>query len=115
MDVQAIETDFGKCNIMLDNDVPADTLLVVSLEECVPVFLEIPGKGTFFAEPLAKTGALDRVQIYGRDRPQVRCRAAPRQAEAVVIDSGGGALSIGPASGPTVRRTHREHLLEHLP
>lgn len=65
VDVQAIETDFGKCNIMLDNDVPTDTLLVVSLEECVPVFLEIPGKGTFFAEPLAKTGALDRVQIYG--------------------------------------------------
>lgn len=65
VDVQAIETDFGKCNIMLDNDVPTDTLLVVSLDECAPVFLEIPGKGTFFAEPLAKTGALDRVQIYG--------------------------------------------------
>lgn len=63
--VQAIETDFGACNIMLDNDVPSDTLLVVSLEECVPVFLEIPGKGTFFAEPLAKTGAFDKVQLYG--------------------------------------------------
>ena len=63
--VQAIETDFGACNIMLDNDVPADTLLVVSLEECAPVFLEIPGKGTFFAEPLAKTGAFDKVQLYG--------------------------------------------------
>lgn len=65
VNVQAIETDFGACNIMLDNDVPADTLLVVSLEECVPVFLEIPGKGTFFAEPLAKTGAFDKVQLYG--------------------------------------------------
>lgn len=65
VNVQAIETDFGACNIMLDNDVPADTLLVVSLEECTPVFLEIPGKGTFFAEPLAKTGAFDKVQLYG--------------------------------------------------
>lgn len=65
VNVQAIETDFGACNIMLDNDVPADTLLVVSLEECAPVFLEIPGKGTFFAEPLAKTGAFDKVQLYG--------------------------------------------------
>lgn len=65
VNVQAIETDFGSCNIMLDNDVPADTLLVVSLEECTPVFLEIPGKGTFFAEPLAKTGAFDKVQLYG--------------------------------------------------
>lgn len=65
VNVQAIETDFGSCNIMLDNDVPQDTLLVVSLEECTPVFLEIPGKGTFFAEPLAKTGAFDKVQLYG--------------------------------------------------
>ena len=65
VNVQAIETDFGACNIMLDNDVPQDTLLVVSLEECTPVFLEIPGKGTFFAEPLAKTGAFDKVQLYG--------------------------------------------------
>ena len=65
VNVQAIETDFGSCNIMLDNDVPADTLLVVSLEECTPMFLEIPGKGTFFAEPLAKTGAFDKVQLYG--------------------------------------------------
>lgn len=63
--VRAIETDFGQCNIMLDNDVPSDTLLVVSLEECTPVFLEIPGKGSFFAEPLAKTGASDKVQLYG--------------------------------------------------
>lgn len=65
VNVQAIETDFGACNIMLDNDVSQDTLLVVSLEECTPVFLEIPGKGTFFAEPLAKTGAFDKVQLYG--------------------------------------------------
>ena len=63
--VRVLETDFGQCNIMLDNDVPSDTLLVVSLEECAPVFLEIPGKGSFFAEPLAKTGASDKVQLYG--------------------------------------------------
>jgi hypothetical protein len=29
------------------------------------VFLETPGKGHFFEEPLAKTGASDEVQIYG--------------------------------------------------
>ena len=65
VNVTAIETDFGTCNIMLDNDVPADTLLVVSLEECTPVFLEIPGKGTFFAESLGRTGSSDKIQIYG--------------------------------------------------
>jgi hypothetical protein len=37
----------------------------VSLGECSPVYLEVPGKGHFFAEPLAKTGASDDVQLYG--------------------------------------------------
>jgi hypothetical protein len=38
---------------------------VVSLGECSPVYLEVPGKGHFFAEPLAKTGAYEKVQLYG--------------------------------------------------
>ncbi|GMA26194.1 hypothetical protein GCM10025864_39530 [Luteimicrobium album] len=50
---------------MLNRYVPADTLIVASLEELSPAFLEIPGSGHFFAEPLAKTGASDKVQIYG--------------------------------------------------
>jgi hypothetical protein len=65
VNLQTIETDFGKCNIMLNRYMPSDKLAVVSLEECAPKFLEIPGKGHFFAEPLAKTGASDKVQIYG--------------------------------------------------
>lgn len=63
--VDRIQTDFGFLNVMLDRHVPASTLLVVSMEQCRPVFLEIPGKGHFFSEPLAKTGAKDRVQLYG--------------------------------------------------
>lgn len=63
--LQTFETDFGKANIMLNRYMPADTLIVTSLEELRPAFLEIPGKGHFFAEPLAKTGAADKVQIYG--------------------------------------------------
>lgn len=65
VNLQTIETDFGRTNIMLNRYVPADTLIVVSLEECSPRFLEIPGKGHFFAEPLAKTGSAEKVQIYG--------------------------------------------------
>ena len=65
VNVTMIETDFGACNIMLENDVPSDTLIVASLEECTPVFLEIPNKGHFFVEPLAKTGASDKIQLYG--------------------------------------------------
>jgi hypothetical protein len=65
VNLQTIETDFGRCNIMLSRYVPTDTLIVASLEDCAPAFLEIPGKGHFFAEPLAKTGASEKVQVYG--------------------------------------------------
>lgn len=63
--VDTIVTDFGTLNVMLDRHVPQDALIVASLDQCAPVFLETPGKGHFFAEPLAKTGASDDVQLYG--------------------------------------------------
>lgn len=65
VNLQSIETDFGRTNIVLSRYVPTDTIIVCSLEDCAPAFLEIPGKGHFFAEPLAKTGASEKVQIYG--------------------------------------------------
>lgn len=65
VNLQTIETDFGTCNIMLDRYMPTNKMLVASLEQLRPCFLEVPGKGHFFAEPLAKTGASDKVQIYG--------------------------------------------------
>lgn len=63
--VTTIETDFGRLNVMLSRYMPADTVQVVSLDLCAPVFLEKPGQGFLFSEPLAKTGAVDRAQIYG--------------------------------------------------
>ncbi|MET9953514.1 DUF5309 family protein [Streptomyces sp. NPDC006339] len=63
--VTTIETDFGRLNIMLNRYMPAAELAVVSLEECAPRFLLIPGKGFLFVEPLAKQGASERSQIYG--------------------------------------------------
>jgi hypothetical protein len=65
VNVDTIVTDFGVLNVMLDRHMPQGTLAVVSLEQCSPVFLEVPGKGHFFAEELAKTGATDRTQLYG--------------------------------------------------
>lgn len=65
VDLTTIETDFGQLNVMLERQMPQDALAVVSLEQCQPVFLETPGKGHFFAEPLAKTGASDDIQLYG--------------------------------------------------
>ncbi|QWT24945.1 DUF5309 domain-containing protein [Subtercola sp. PAMC28395] len=60
-----IESDVATFNVMLDRFMPADALLVTSLEQLTPVFLEVPNKGHFFEEPLAKVGASDEVQIYG--------------------------------------------------
>ena len=65
VNLKTIETDFGTCNIMLDRYMPADQLAVVSLGDLSPVFLEVPGKGHFFAEPLAKTGSAEKWQVYG--------------------------------------------------
>lgn len=63
--VDVIETDFGKLNVMLDRFMPADTIAVLSLEQLAPRFLPIPGKGHFFVEPLAKSGAAEKFQLYG--------------------------------------------------
>ena len=63
--VDSIVTDFGTVNVMLDRFMPQDAICVATLGEMAPVFLEVPGKGHFFAEPLAKTGASDDVQLYG--------------------------------------------------
>jgi len=65
VNVQTIETDFGRLGVMMDRHVPQDTIVVASLEQLRPVFLNIPGKGVMFEEPLAKTGASDEVQLYG--------------------------------------------------
>lgn len=65
VDLTTIVTDFGILNVMLDRFVPQGTLAVVSLEQLAPVYLEVPDKGHFFAEELAKTGATDRTQLYG--------------------------------------------------
>jgi hypothetical protein len=65
VNVTHVETDFGVLNIMLDRAMPQSTIEIASLEQCKPVYLEVDGKGHFFEEPLAKTGAKDRNQLYG--------------------------------------------------
>jgi len=65
VNVNTIETDFGTLNVMLDRQLPQDALAIVSLEQLAPFFLEVPGKGHFFEEDLAKIGSAERTQIYG--------------------------------------------------
>ena len=60
-----IVTDFGDIGIVVDRYIPANTALLADLSVVQSVVLPIPGRGAFFAEPLAKTGASDEVMIYG--------------------------------------------------
>lgn len=63
--VERIQTDFGTLNIVIDRAVPPDAIVVASMEQVSPVFLDIPGKGVLFEEELAKTGSSIKSQIYG--------------------------------------------------
>lgn len=64
VNVQTIETDFGRLNIVLDRFQPHNQLQVCSLEEMTVCWLQTE-KGKFFSERLAKTGAYERNQLYG--------------------------------------------------
>lgn len=63
--VDTVVTDFGTFGVMMDRHMPQDSLAVVSMEQCMPVFMNIPGKGTLFSEPLAKVGSSNDEQLYG--------------------------------------------------
>lgn len=65
VNVETIITDFGSFGVVLDRYMPTDVLLLADMSVVAPCFLPIPNKGHFFAEPLAKTGAYDHIQLYG--------------------------------------------------
>jgi hypothetical protein len=65
VNVTDIETDFGMFPIVLNRHAQDTEALIIDLAYCAPRFLPIPGKGHFFLEPLAKSGAYDRNQLYG--------------------------------------------------
>ena len=65
VNITTIETDFGQVGIVYERHIPADDVLIADLAFMKPVFLDIPGKGHFFVEPLAQTGAAYKYQVYG--------------------------------------------------
>ena len=65
VNVETLITNFGTFGVVKNRYMPVDQLLLADMNVVAPCFLPIPGKGHFFTEPLAKTGAYDRVQLYG--------------------------------------------------
>ena len=66
MNITQIETDFFRMGVVWDRFMPDDSILIADVAHAAPVFQVVPGKGVLFEEPLAKTGASDRVQLYGQ-------------------------------------------------
>lgn len=65
VNITTIETDFGQVGIVFERHIPADDVLIADLAFLKPVFLDIPGKGHFFVEPLAQSGSAYKFQVYG--------------------------------------------------
>lgn len=63
--MRTLLTEFGDLNVMLNRHMPSGALAIVSLEQCAPRFLEVPGMGFLFVEELSKTGSASKDQVYG--------------------------------------------------
>lgn len=66
LNITEIETDFCRVGVCWDRFMPSDTILIADVAHIAPVFQAVPGKGVLFEEELAKTGAADKIQIYGQ-------------------------------------------------
>jgi len=65
VNITEIETDFFKMGVAWNRFMAADSILVADVAHIAPVFSVVPGKGVFFLEDLAKTGAAEQKQLYG--------------------------------------------------
>jgi len=63
--IRTIETEAGVLGVMRDKHLGAGNAVLANMDELDIAWMEIPGKGYLFAEPLAKTGSAETVQIYG--------------------------------------------------
>lgn len=66
INVRKIELPSGIITIANGEFIPAGTAFLLNLNEIAPVEQIVPGKGNFFLEPLAKTGAGEKYQIFGQ-------------------------------------------------
>ena len=66
LNIQELETDFCKLGVVWNKFMPADAILIVDVAHVAPVFQVVPNKGVLFEEELAKTGASDKIQIFGQ-------------------------------------------------
>ena len=66
INIQRLITDYGTIRIALSRTMPQDTALCFNPAAVHLVEQPTPGKGNFFLEPLDKTGAAWKYQIFGQ-------------------------------------------------
>lgn len=64
--VQELVTDFGVVHVVVSRAMTAGKILLYNPSVIRPVEMYVPGKGNFFYEELAKTGAANGGQIFGQ-------------------------------------------------
>lgn len=64
--LSSVVTPLGVVYLFLGECLPAGTAMLLNLDVLAPVYQPVPGKGNFFLEPLAKTGAGDKYQLFGQ-------------------------------------------------
>ena len=66
INLSSVVTPLGVVYLYLGECLPAGTALLLNLDVINPVYQPVPGKGNFFLEPLAKTGAGEKFQLFGQ-------------------------------------------------
>ena len=64
--LSSVITPMGVVYLKLGECLPAGTAMLLNLDAISPVGQPVPGKGNFFMEQLAKTGAGEKYQIFGQ-------------------------------------------------
>lgn len=64
--LSSVVTPIGVVYLYLGECLPAGTALLLNLDVIAPVYQPVPGKGNFFLEQLAKTGAGEKYQLFGQ-------------------------------------------------
>jgi len=66
VNIKQIVMDWGNVGVAWAPQIDDDTIAVVDVAFCRPVYLPVPEKGVLFYETLSKTGAGETGQIYGQ-------------------------------------------------
>ncbi|RLB68338.1 MAG: hypothetical protein DRH08_01255 [Deltaproteobacteria bacterium] len=83
VNIETIITDFGTFGVALDRYLPKNIIALADMSYLNPVTLPTRNKGVFFTEPLAKTGAYERMMIYG----EIGFEYGPRSYHGIIANN----------------------------